>query len=257
MTAHEVRRSRPRRLDELPETVRSVCTSLLDGLETTLGGDLHAIYLYGAMVFPESNRIQDIDSHVIVGRTFDTRDRETVLALHQAIGREFPPFAGELDGCYVHSDDARRASPPEDQLHPGVRDEWWALHRAHMRAGYCIVLCGPDPREIFPEPSRSEIVSALEVEQRYVAKILSEHPDWCVLSLSRLIHTYEMRDVITSKCGAADWALERFQTWSPVGQAALRWYGGSGSEEDRRLLWSRAEDFYPFACGSIKETATE
>ena len=209
------------------------------------------------MVFPETRYIRDIDFHVVVKRPITEYEKERIQNLHEALAHEFPPLGAELDGRYILLEDAQQASPPRLQVfHPDLFDDSWAIHRAHMRAGYCITMHGPPPEQIFPEPTCSELAHGLEVERDYVEKHLTEYPDYCVLNLSRLIYSSQTKHVVVSKNAAADWALEHFADWRHLIRAALRSYAEEEKEEDRRLLESEVERFYQFASNRIKEINT-
>ena len=246
--------SSPQCFGDLPQEVQTVCTSLLDGLKAALDENLHGVYLYGAMVFPESRYIQDIDFHVIVKRPLTANENEEIRYLHKALANEFPPLGAELDGWYILLDDAQQVSPPRHQVYPDLFDDSWAFHRAHIRAGYCIILHGPDLRQILPTPTWSELVTDLEVARRFAERHLSKYPDYCVLNLCRLIYSYKMKDAVISKRAAAEWVLDRFATWGRLVEAALRSYEKEKREDDRRLLESETERFYQFACDRIKES---
>lgn len=170
-------------LSHLPEEVQGLCQALLARLQNDLGESLYGAYLYGAIAFPESGRIQDIDGHVIITRPLTEDDKHKIHRLYEALDREFPSLAGELDVYYILLEEAAGASPPIHQLRTDIRDESWALHRAHIRAGRFISLYGPDPRNIYPAPTWPDLVSALEGELRYVASHLNEYPNYCVLRL--------------------------------------------------------------------------
>ncbi|MFC2099382.1 aminoglycoside adenylyltransferase domain-containing protein, partial [Candidatus Bipolaricaulota bacterium] len=56
-------------------------------------------------------------------------------------------------------------------------------------------------------------MEALVGERQYVAKHLSQYPDYCVLNLCRLIYSHRTGDVVVSKFGAAAWAIDAFPEW--------------------------------------------
>jgi len=247
--------SSPRCFGDLPAEVQALCNSLLDRLKTTLDDTLYGIYLYGAVVFPETRYIHDIDLHVIVKRPLTVYQNEEIRHLHKALASEFPQVVGDgLDAWYILLDDAQKVSSPRHQVYPDKVDGSWALHRAHMRAGYCIVLYGPKPEEIFPAPAWSELVQGLEVEQGYIEELLGKHPDYCVLNLCRLLYSYRMKDVVVSKRASAVWALNHLANWGHLIDAALRVYEREGNEEDRRLLTTEMGNFYQFVCDRIDES---
>ena len=132
----------PLNFNRLPPEIQTVCTRLLDGLKAALSDNLYGIYLYGAVVFPETRYIQDIDFHVIVKRLLTDREKEDIKKLHSELtelNEEFPHSTDELDGYYILLSDARKITTPWHQVYPDIPDESWPLHIAHMRAGYCII----------------------------------------------------------------------------------------------------------------------
>ncbi|UCB42387.1 MAG: DUF4111 domain-containing protein [Dehalococcoidales bacterium] len=253
---HDRDLSTPRRFNDLPQDVQTVCTALRDGLRATLNDNLYGIYLYGAMVFPDMKDIHDIDFHAVVKRPLTTREKTEVRQLHKELAEEYPVVGDDLDGWYILLNDAQRVSPPQHQVYPDLFDNSWALHRAHMRAGYCIVLYGPEPDQVFPVPAWSELMAGLENERIYIERHLSGYPDYCVLNLCRLLYSYKTKEVVVSKYTAAKWALDNFNTWRTLIEAALRSYAGEISEEDKRLLESETERFYHFICNMIEDINT-
>lgn len=243
----------PRSFGDLPQDVQAVCTALQGGLKAALGSNLYGIYLYGAIVFPETKHVHDIDCHVVLKRPLTVRENEEVRKLHEELVDEYPIVGDDLDGWYILLDDAQQTSPPRHQVYPDLFDNSWALHHAHIRAGYCITLYGPQPEQVFPAPTWSELMAGLEAERIYIERHLSVYPDYCVLNLCRLVYSYKTKDVVVSKHTAAEWMLDTFTTWSPLIKAALRSYDGEMNEEDKRLLESETEWFYQFACETIEE----
>lgn len=253
MNMHKKGSGSPRCFDDLPQDVQAVCTALRDGLKAALGSNLHGVYLYGAVVFPETRHILDIDFHVVVKRPLTARENEEVRQLHKELVDEHPIVGDDLDGWYILLDDAQQASPPRHQVYPDLFDNSWALHHAHVRAGYCIVLYGPQPEQVFPAPTWSELLAGLEAERIYIERHLNIYPDYCVLNLCRLLYSHSTKEVVISKHTAAEWALDNFTTWRSLIEAALWSYAREMREGDKRLLESETERFYQFACSMIEE----
>ena len=243
----------PRRFDGLPQDVQSVCTALQDGLKAVLGNNLYGIYLYGAAVFPETKHIHDVDCHVVLKRPLNTPEKSEIRRLHKGLADKYPVVGDDLDVWYILLDDARQAAPPRHQVYPGLFDNSWALHYAHMRAGYCVVLFGPEPGQVFPAPIWSELATGLEAERLFIEKHLSMYPDFCVLNLCRLLYSHWTKDVVVSKRTSAEWALNSFPDWGSLIEAALRSYGGVTSDQDKQLLESETVRFYQYACDMIGE----
>ena len=138
---------------KIPDEIQDLCQAFLRGLNAALGSKLYGLYLYGALAFPEPGPTGDIDFHVILKERLNDREKSQLNDLHAALARDFPPLGAELDGYYILLEEARQKSPPRHQLLPDVTDNAWALHRQHVRAGRCIVLHGPDPRQVYPAAS--------------------------------------------------------------------------------------------------------
>jgi len=233
--------------------IRDLCGALLRGLEAALGEKLYGVYLYGAVAFPEGGSTGDIDFHVILTEAPDDSEKAQLNALHAALARDYPPLGAELDGYYILLEEARRTSPPRHQLLAGVVDDSWALHREHIRAGRCIVLRGPDPKEVYPPASWPELRSALQGELDYVEEHLSQYPDYCVLNLCRLMYSFETGDVVVSKRASAGWAFDAFPEWRPLIEAARRSYDRQATAQDQELLRSEVRALFDFACQRIQD----
>ena len=257
MKIHKEDSISPHCFGDLPQEVQTICTSFLGRLKAILGENLHGVYLHGAVVFPESRYIQDIDFHVTVKRPLTGHEKEEILYLHKALAQEFPPLGVEVDVYYILLDDAQQVSPPRHQVYPDLFDGHWALHRAHMRAGYCIILHGPEPGQVFPAPTWLELVAGLEASRKNTEKHLRRYPDYCILNFCRLLYSYSTKDVVISKRAAAEWVINQFTTWGHLVEAALRVYEREGEEGDRRVLESEIERFYQFVCDKIEKSSAD
>ena len=58
--------SQPQQLESLPGPVQSAARALRAELAAAFGPGLHALYLYGAVTFPESEGTGDLDYHAIL-----------------------------------------------------------------------------------------------------------------------------------------------------------------------------------------------
>jgi hypothetical protein len=241
-------------LNDVPGEIKSLCQALLGGLSASLGDKLYGVYLYGALAFPEAGATGDIDFHVVLNRRLNEGEISQVNDLHAMLAQDYPPHGAELDGYYILLEEARQISPPRHQLRPDIFDVSWALHRAHMRAGRCFVLRGPDPRQAFPEASWAELADALQGELDYVERHLSDYPAYCVLNLCRLMYSFATRDVVVSKRGSAAWACEAFPRWHPLIDAARMSYDREAGEQEEQLLHSEGKNFFVFACDHIRQS---
>jgi len=237
----------------LSEEVDTISQAFLDGLKRVLGEKLHGAYIYGAAAFPDAVPTGDIDFHVILKSELTDDERSDLERFHESLADQFPPLGGELDGYYILLADARREPPPRSQMWKRATDESWALHREHILAGRCIVLHGPEPAEIYPPASWSEIESALIGELEYVRSHLDECPDYCILNLCRLIYSFETRDVVVSKARASDWAYDALPAWRQYIALARKSYARQATADDRSSMLAEVGKFLDFARARIEQ----
>ncbi len=238
----------------LPTKVQPLCDAFVGGLRNSLGGKLHGVYLHGAVVFPEAGTVKDVDFHVLVQEPLTSIESREIGRLHADLAQQFPPIGAELDCYYILLGDARKSAPPQHQLNPTFVDDMWALHRAHMLAGRCVVLHGPEPAQLFAPPSWAELTEALEHEIGYILTTLDTDPAYCVLNLCRVMYSVETKDVVTSKRAAAAWAGEGLPTWRHLIGAAVRWYEARASTADEELLGSQSREFFEFVQERVRNS---
>ena len=237
-------------LTALSNVVVAACTRLRDGLLEILGDDIVALWVYGASVIANpTDRLGDVDTHCILRAPISGETGAWIDALHRCIELN---LGIEFDGWYVVLADALRPEVPTHAFRPGLIDESWALHRAHLLAGRCAVVHGADPRTILPRPTWPELESALGHELRYI----EEHLDrlqtawvapYVVCNCCRIVYSFETRDVVTSKRESVGWALKVFpDRWHNLVRAAARWYERTEEPRDPALLREQAPAFVAF-----------
>jgi len=237
-----------------PEKISDICHSFLSGLNAILGRKLFGVYIYGGAAFPDSFPTGDIDFHVILREMLTERESSALYDLHASLAQNFPPFGGEMDGYYILLEDARQKSPPKSQIWTGATDNSWALHCKHIRAGRCVVLHGPDPKQVYPPMTWPELESALQGELDYVEKHLRDYPDYCILNLCRLMYSFETKDVVISKAEAAEWAYNAFPEWRCHIELAKKSYAWQATPQDRQFMLSEAKGLFLFACEHIRKS---
>lgn len=235
-----------------PESIADLCRAYTEGLKRALGDKLHGLYVYGASVFPETVATGDVDFHVILENSLSDSEKGTILALHETLAVQFPPLGAELDAYYLLLEQAKQSGLPTHQLQTDIVDDSWALHRAHMLAGRCVVLHGPDPSMIFLVPTWPEIEQALAGELAYVEKNIDQYPDYCILNLCRLMYSYRTGDVVTSKAAAGAWASKQFPQWRQLIGLANRSYAGKSTDQDREAMRIELKDLLVFALRQIQ-----
>ncbi len=225
----------PLAIGDLAAPVRGAAAALGSELATALAGELHALYLYGAVTFPESEGGGDLDYHAILSGPVT----EPVRAAYQTACDHLAsrPGCDDLDGWVISLDEARGSRPPVHLIVPGLRDKAWALHRAHWLAGRCVVLHGPDPAAIVAEPAWAEQRAGLEAELVFLRGAPVEHGAYAVLNACRILRSLAERNVVQSKFGSAAWALDSLPPeFSPAIRAALSAYRGTATTADAEAL---------------------
>ncbi len=229
------------------KTVEALCSAFVAGVRDILQAKLAAVYVYGALTFPETTHTGDVDFHVIVAAAPTELERSALLTLHEQLAADYPPLGAELDGYYILESDARSGAPPRHLLFPHLVDDSWALHRAHILAGRVWILFGPDPQSVYAPPTWSELAAALDGELDYVTRHLAQYPAYCVLNLCRLLYSWETQDVVTSKAASASWARQRFPAWMLLIDRALAAYARHATGADDETLFNGALDFHALA----------
>jgi len=236
------------------ENIIIICKHFLDGLKDILGKKLFGVYIYGGAAFPDSFPTGDIDFHVILRETLTESESLAIDDLHKFLANNFPPLGVGMDGYYILLEDARQKSPPKSQMWTGATDNSWALHCEHIRAGRCIILYGPDPKQVYPSMMWPELESALRGELDYVEKHLRDYPHYCILNLCRLMYSFETKDVVISKAEAAEWAYNAFPEWRYHIELAKKSYARQAIPQDRQFMLSEVKELFQFACEYIRKS---
>ena len=223
----------PQLLQSLPAPARTAAATLRDEVRVAFGASLHALYLYGAVVFPESEGTGDLDYHAILTGPPDHGQRAAYAAAGTRLAGQ--PGCDELDGWVIELAQARGSVPPVHLIRAGLRDDAWALHRAHWLAGRCVVLHGPPPASIVAEPSWDEQQHGLAAEFRFAAA--SQNDAFAVLNCCRILRSLAEHDVVQSKFGSGWWALDHLPAEHAAAvTGAMNTYRGCATDADAAAL---------------------
>jgi Aminoglycoside adenylyltransferase, C-terminal domain len=235
----------------LPDEVQAVAAALREGLQGVLGDGLAGLFVYGAALFPHPDAwMLDFDFHALVQHPIATAECERVRAVYAALATQ-AELGRDLDGYFVLLTDATKPEPPVHQLDHSVRDEAWALHRAHVHAGRYASICGVDPQVIVPVPTWPELQAGLRSELAFIEC----HPAataFGVLNGARILASYDRRDVVLSKYEAAQWALDTLPSdWHDLVRAAVRTYERAPRALDDAALRDGWAGFVALVCAEI------
>ena len=113
-----------------------------------------------------------------------------------------------------------------------MKDEHWALHRAHWLAGRCEVIHGLHPGAVVLPPSWLELEAALRRE------LAAPEPSaYWVLQLCRVSASLLTRDVVRSKIDSGEWALEHLpREHHETVLAAIRRYRREARPDDQSTI---------------------
>ncbi|MBN1666615.1 MAG: DUF4111 domain-containing protein [Anaerolineales bacterium] len=240
----------------LPTSLQPLAGAFLAGLQRVLSSKLVGVYIYGAAVFPDGGVVQDVDFHVIVAAELAESEQQALQDLHVELAQAFPGQGDDMDGYYLLLSEARRLEAPQHQFLT-LRDESWALHCAHIRAGRSCTVFGPDPLSIYPQPTWKALDLALQGELAFLQKEIERYPAYAVLNLSRLLYSYATKDVVISKQAAAAWAQVQYPAWADLIEAALASYAKKATAEQRALLADQARVYYCFVGGWLARFRAE
>lgn len=235
-------------IDSLPEPAPQACERLRDGLLSILGSDLRALWVYGALTFPDPPALADIDTHGILRRSPDPQRARAIDELHEAIARD---LGVEWDSWYLLESDVRGSKPPRHAFRGNAVDTAWALHRAHWLAGRYVLLSGTEPSGLVLAPTWPELDEGLRSElffiEQYVRDGLDDphHAAFSIWNGCRILYSVRTHDVVVSKREAARWGIEHLPpAWHDAIRAAGRVYDGEPEAGDHSLLQA---SMVPFA----------
>jgi Aminoglycoside adenylyltransferase, C-terminal domain len=206
------------------------------GLRDCFGAAMTAAYLYGAITFADSEAVADFDYHVLLAARPDQTLRAGYRELLADLRAGYADCA-DLDGWVISLAAARGPEPPAHLIFDGMRDEAWALHRAHWLAGRCMVLAGPQPAEIVPVPTWAEQRTGLAAELAFAARTDKSGDAYTVLNCCRILRSLAEHDVVQSKFGSARWALGHLPAeYAPAILAAMNRYRGTATDADHAAV---------------------
>src|SRR5215471_11114141 len=239
-------------LSSLDPQLRAAVLGLQSGYRIVFEESLAALYVYGAITFPETEAVVDLDYHAFLTEPPDAGRLAALQGCTEQLAHNHAPWGADLDGWLLLLRDAGMEAPPEHVLHPGVCDRSWALHRAHWLAGRCFVLHGPAPAELVRPPDWSALVAGLEHELDFATQ--SPTDAFAVLNACRILHSFTTRDVVHSKFGSAHWGL----AYLPVEQrpaiaAAMATYRGDAKPADAERLVAGRETFLGYVRAAVHD----
>jgi hypothetical protein len=239
----------PQSFRTLPAPAQAAAGALCDEVRAAFGTALHALYLYGAVTFPESEGTGDLDYHAILTGPPDAGQRAGYAAACTRLTGL--PGCEDLDGWVIELAQAAGSIPPVHLILTGLRDDAWGLHRAHWLAGQCVVLHGPPPAAIVPAPGWDELRQGLAAEFRFAEA--GSNDAYAVLNCCRILRSLADHDVVQSKFGSGWWALGQFPAQHAATiTAAMNTYRGCANDDDVAALAAGRRDIEDLAGAALR-----
>ena len=207
---------------------------LTTGLQSALGVDLVALYLYGSSVSGGYDEgVSDIDLLAVTAPDVSEIDIAGIDAFHQLVVARHPEWDDRLEVVYVGRETLAdfRAGGPLAIISPGepfhIRDgvELW-LQNFYLVRDTGVTLFGPDAANIIPAISWSEFMTATtryadEVRGRSLRDATPGTRAYGVLTMCRALRTIQSERPCSKQEGAA-WVRSRMPEWAWLIDAAER-----------------------------------
>ena len=225
--------NQPQLISSLPQLVQDAARAVHAEFGRAFGATMHALYLYGAATFAESEGIGDLDFHVILSAPPSHTERAAFTAACDRLAQR--PDCEDLDVWVISLQEARGSQLPQHLIKTTMHDKAWALHRAHWLAGRCVVIAGPSPASIVIAPDWPELRQGLADELDFAVR--DQYDAFAVLNSCRIVRSIADHDVVQSKFGSARWALEHLPAeHAGAIRAALNTYRGTATAADAAAM---------------------
>jgi hypothetical protein len=216
--------------------VNAVIADLLAGALAALGPAMVAAYLYGSLVTGDFDaNASDIDVLVATTSELDPAAMDALGALHDALARAHPGWAGRIEVAYASVAALRtyrtQATPiavisPGEPFHLKEAGLDWLINWYAVRA-FGRTLAGPPPDTLIAPISHAEWLAAVQRQAtawREWAQQIANAPSqgYAVLTLCRALYTLRT-GAWGSKAQAARWAAAEFPQWAPLIAQARAW----------------------------------
>ncbi len=215
--------------------VQRVLDVLTPSIRAVLGPELVAIYTDGSLARGDFDAASDIDFVAVVRADLTPTQFADLQTLHDRIARLDTRLALEIEGFYVPPRALGVAGSrslmvpnlergPGERLKPVALAAYWIPHLWVMRT-HGVALYGPPPRDLIAPVTADDLRAAMrELLAGWAARMEADptglassgYRCYAVLSLCRMLYTFERGDVL-SKTAAAEWATGRLgAAWAPV-----------------------------------------
>ena len=227
----------------MPETdptpypdVNAVIADLLAGARAALGSGMVAAYLYGSLVTGDFDaNASDIDVLVATTTELDAPTLDALGALHDALARAHPVWAGRIEVAYASVAALRtyrtQATPiavisPGEPFHVKEAGLDWLINWYAVRE-FGRTLAGPPPGALIAPIAHAEWLRAVQRQatawRAWAARIENAPSQgYAVLTLCRALYTLRTGE-FGSKAQAARWAAAEYPQWAPLIAQARTW----------------------------------
>jgi predicted nucleotidyltransferase len=222
--------------------VNEILNILFTPVKEVLQDQLIGMYLFGSLANGDFDQASDIDILFVTEHTISEEVFKALFETHERIARIDSPWAVQLEVSYIPRDALRLFDPfknkhphidrgPGEKLHIMEHHADWIVQRYILRERG-ITITGPDPKTLIDSVSPEDLRrAALLILQSWIRHFLDDpgqlkprgYQSYTVLTLCRILYTYEHGDVV-SKPAAAAWAKQSLgEEW--VGLIERAWTG--------------------------------
>lgn len=223
------------------EQVNKILDILFTTVQTILGDQLVAFYLYGSLSSGDFDPASsDVDFLVVTEGELSNTTFEALREMHESIAESGLTYAKMLEGSYIPRDALRRYDP-DNAYHPTIGPDWsfsrgehqsnWIIERYIVRE-HGVILYGPSPRILIDPITSDELKGAVcqQLANFWQAQLAT--PEWlrsrayqafAILTMCRALYVLH-KGTIPSKPLAAAWGQEHLNLkWRPLIERALIW----------------------------------
>jgi predicted nucleotidyltransferase len=224
--------------------IEALLGRLTDEIRRNSNDTLVGLYVYGSLVTGDFDKDRsDIDLLAVVDTDVEGETFGRLVRMHARFVQDHPAWEDRIEVAYVPAPalcnfrtqkDQIAVVSPGEPFHLKTAGKDWLMNWYTVRE-VGLTLCGPPPRALIPEISRSEFVEAVreqaEVWKEWVYNMRTPGAQsYAVLTMCRALYTHTLGRQ-ASKKQAALWAQMHLPQWAPLIQQSLDWLSERRDDE--------------------------
>lgn len=237
------------------DDVGPLLDDLAVGIRGALGAKLLGLYLWGSYVVGDFDpHLSDLDLIAALAADVDAREFASLGAMHDALARDYPAWAGRIEVRYATVATLDRPAAggeivsisPGEPLNRRRSDERWRVDWYVARARG-VALHGAPPGELLAPISQEQFVAAVRANVASWGEWIDgvrgrRGRAYAILLLCRALRATRCGDQL-SKPAAGRWAQGALPEWTDIIGRAIAWReapedapGASADPETRRFV---------------------